>query len=80
MTTHFQIKFFITFFVLSLAIVQGEESADQQSEIVQLIRQLDDDSFQSREEAHCKLLRIGKPALAAIRKAETHQSAEVRSR
>ena len=73
----------IATFCLLLGTVAGakaDKSSDLSKQIDQLVHQLDDDSFQVREEAQRKLVKIGKPALAAVRRAEKHQSAEVRSR
>jgi hypothetical protein len=48
--------------------------------IEELARELDDNSFRRRERASRQLLKIGKPALEALRDATRHSSADVRIR
>jgi hypothetical protein len=55
----------------------GEASAE---EIKRLIKDLGDDSFEVRERATRRLVEIGKPALPAVKEAQTSKDAEVRSR
>ncbi|MEK6239731.1 MAG: LamG domain-containing protein [Planctomycetales bacterium] len=60
--------------------VETREPGASSEEIDGLIRQLDDDLFHAREHAHRQLVRFGKPAVAPLRRALNHPSAEVRHR
>ncbi|HZN32940.1 MAG TPA: transglutaminase family protein [Pirellulaceae bacterium] len=51
-----------------------------QAEVARLIRQLDADRYEQREQASQALRQIGTPALAALRQARQHASMEVRWR
>jgi hypothetical protein len=53
---------------------------DLSKQIEALVRQLDDNSFRRRERASRQLLKIGQPALEALRAATRHSSADVRIR
>lgn len=71
----------VTFFSAGRAV--GDEPANVNStpqQIEQLIRQLDHESFRTREKAQSKLLAIGRPALSALRAAAEDKSPEVRLR
>jgi WD40 repeat protein len=62
------------------AQVAEQDTADEKT-IRALIAQLGDESFQKREEAEKKLVAVGKPALALLKKAAAeHGDAEVRER
>lgn len=54
--------------------------AAQQDKIARLIRELDGDRYEGREQASQALREIGTPALAALRQARQHASTEVRWR
>jgi regulator of sirC expression with transglutaminase-like and TPR domain len=65
------------------AIAVGQSPADADAanlRIESLIQQLDADSFEARERAARELREIGRPALAALQRAGTHPSLEVRWR
>ena len=60
--------------------VIADEPIGLSKQIDELIHQLDDDSFEIREQASGELARIGKPALGALQEATKSPSAEVRFR
>ena len=60
------------------AFAQAEES--QHAQISQLIPKLGSDSFREREQAQRELLKIGRPAIPALKQADTTADAEVRWR
>jgi HEAT repeat protein len=55
-------------------------SDDDRARIAALLRQLDDDEFETREAAQEKLIQFGRKAFPALRKAAESASQEVRSR
>ncbi len=71
-------------FVLSVALLFTvpcfAQDAPQKDKIANLIEQLGDDEYESREAAHTELESIGKPALAALRKAADDKDIERASR
>ncbi len=56
------------------------ESVGDADRIAQLIEQLGDDTFSRREAAQRELIRIGRPALAALQAARGHADAEIAAR
>lgn len=81
--------------VLLLAVVENNQSSNTRGEdknvaasrdpklserIERLIRGLDDDEFKVRKRSEAELIKIGKPALDAVKKATKSSSAEVRVR
>src|SRR5437762_6946877 len=68
----------ITFFILLACIAAGPTTAPAPApspkEIDALIVQLGHDDFKVREEASQKLIKIGKPAVAALKRSEEHTS------
>lgn len=67
--------------VASLTTLAAEPAHDSTSAAAeQLVRELDDDSFEVRRRAHRELIALGEPALTAVRRARTSDSAEVRAR
>src|SRR5262245_49678718 len=72
--------------LLLLLGTSRDVAADRQAEkvtperIARLIEQLGDDEFAKREAASKALEAIGAPALAALRKADSHMDFEVRRR
>ena len=62
------------------ACAQPPASVASPDQLDRLIQQLDADSFEARENAARELRAIGKPALAALEKAQGHKSLEVRWR
>ncbi len=74
----------ITFFILLACIAAGPTTAPAPApspkEIDALIVQLGHDDFKVREEASQKLIKIGKPAVAALKQALASDDPEVQSR
>ena len=71
------------FLVSMLSVITaawGSEPPRLSAQIEELVSQLDDSSFRVRQRASRQLLRIGKPALEALRDSTRHPSAEVRQR
>jgi regulator of sirC expression with transglutaminase-like and TPR domain len=62
------------------ATPNGRTGTESDQQIARLIQQLDADSFEVREGAARQLREIGRPALAALQRAATHPSLEVRWR
>ena len=62
----------------SIGTGQPPTEAALQAEVARLIRQLDADRYEQREQASLALRQIGTPALAALRQARQHASMEVR--
>src|SRR5262249_26441138 len=61
--------------------VKPRESSDQEKQVVKLIQDLDDDSFEVRERASQELLKVGRTTIWLLRTAnESTKSAEVRRR
>lgn len=70
----------VLLFALSSAVSLKAEAQSTPSDIDRLINQLGDEDFAAREAAITRLVKIGEPALAALKKATQHADPEIRRR